>query len=115
MHRTPPPASEIKTNLLYFPTVNWQQTFNSLCRKNISAKLHRHHILLADGSTYKEEVRIIPNADALLTDIGAIVQNMYCIVGVDPYAAVPVYRLRREDGKIVANNDEHGARRRLLL
>lgn len=69
---------------------------------------------MADGSTYKEEVRIIPNADALLTDIGTIVQNMYRKIGVNPYAAVPVYRFRRADGKIFSNNDEHGARRRLL-
>lgn len=39
--------------------------FNSLRRQNISARLHRDHILLGDGSTYKEEVPIITNADAL--------------------------------------------------
>lgn len=49
--------------------------------------------------------------------IGAIVhtledmQNMYCKV------CIVVYRLRREDGKIVENyhdDDEHGAGRRLF-
>lgn len=39
--------------------------FNSLRRQNISAKLHWDYILLGDGSTYKEEVPIITNADAL--------------------------------------------------
>uniref|UniRef100_K1Q9C7 IMPACT-like protein n=1 Tax=Magallana gigas TaxID=29159 RepID=K1Q9C7_MAGGI len=39
--------------------------FNSLRRQNISARLHRDHILLGNGSTYKEEVPIITNADAL--------------------------------------------------
>lgn len=129
--------------------------FNSLRRQNISARLHRDHILLGDGSTYKEEVPIITNADALqitpeqtqdldsfevkstdpvvkdgseFSAIGAIVhtvedvQNMYRKVCIDPYAAaansrILVYRIRREDGKIVENyhdDDEHGAGRRLL-
>lgn len=35
---------------------------------------------------------------------------MYCIVGVDLYVVVFVYRFRREDGKIVVNNDEYGVR-----
>lgn len=47
------------------------------------------------------------------------VQNMYRKVCVDPYAAVAnsrilFLRFRREEGKIVENDDEHGARRRLL-
>lgn len=48
----------------------------------------------------------------------ADVQNMYRKVCVDPYAAVAnsrilFLRFRREEGKIVENDDEHGARRRL--
>lgn len=43
-----------------YPTANKTlDKFNPLRRQNISLKLHRDHILLSGGSTYKEEVPII--------------------------------------------------------